>query len=396
MISLILTSDQYYALGKLERWYRKNNHQVIDVSGVVGTGIWDIIQKFLDDFEFDPKEVMYLSYNQGQVVELAAQRHHAYYVNGVIYKYTRIVNFDSLSVINPLSESLDYQWKKYVRKSIKGFYKIIIVIDASLLDKDTLTDLMSFGLPIILLRDPWLIPSPNSYVASREPNIILNEPHPEYMKNPIVYFAHRILHNEPLHSGNYDNVSIVPRKQMNLYNFKSSDMVLTMDSQTRWDINKLYREKIMHLKTIENVTGERVIVMNTLYGHKLVNPDEKHIKVYLAKGTIGNLSKCNKHALNTKYVPIEFKPEFYYDVFSDLYMDRHYLNGVNTPSRQQIPDEYLQLQYAYALTPDLARLSHWNKVTVIANSNQSLDSIQMQSMLYTAVTRARDRLTLII
>lgn len=393
---MILTNDQYYALGKLERWYRKNNHQVIDISGIVGTGVWDVIQKFLDDFEFDPKEVMYLSYNQRQVVELAAQRRHAYYINGIIYKYTRIVNFDSLSVINPQSEVLDYQWKKEVRKSIKGFYKIIIVLDASLLDKNTLDDLMTFGLPIILLRDPWLIPSPNSYIASREPNITLFDPHPDLMKNPITYFSHRILHNEPLVSGNYDNVSIVPRKQMNLYNLKSSDMVLTMNSQTRWDINKLYREKIMHLKTIENVVGERVIVMNTLYGHKLVNSDEKNIKVYLTKGMIGYLSKCNKHAINTKYVPIEIKPEFYYDTFTDLYMDRHYLNGVDTPSRQQIPDEYLQLQYAYALTPDLARLSHWDKVTVIADNNQTLDSIQMQSMLYTAVTRAHERLTLII
>lgn len=393
---MILTNDQYYALGKLERWYRKANHQIIDICGIIGTGIYDIIQKFLDDFEFDPKEVMYLSYNQKQVVEMAAKCQHTYYVDGAIYKYSRKVNFNSLSVINPLATTLDYKWKKEIRKSIKGFYKIIIVLDASLMDQNTLNDLMTFGLPIILIRDPWLIPSPNSYALNRDPNLLLQDLHPDLLKNPIVYFANRIIHNDPLIPGNYDIVSVVPRKQMNLYNLRTSDMIITMNNDSRNEINQLYRNKIMHLNTNQNVPNERMIVMETLYGHRLVNEDEKNIKVYLTKGTIGTLSKCNKHAMITQYVPIEFKPEFYYESFDELIMDRYYLNGVNTPSRQQTPDECVKLQYAYALTPDLARLSHWDKVTIIADENSNVDSIQYQSMIYTAITRARNRMTIIV
>ena len=84
-----LTNDMYEGLSKLEKWYRKRNHQFIDISGVIGTGSWQMVQDMIDRSDLDPREVMYLSYNQKQVIELASKRYHAYYINGIIYKYIR-------------------------------------------------------------------------------------------------------------------------------------------------------------------------------------------------------------------------------------------------------------------------------------------------------------------
>ena len=136
--------------------------------------------------------------------------------------------------------------------------------------------------------------------------------------------------------------------------------------------------------------------MNNMYGHKLVNHDEKKIKVYLTKGTVGTISKINKHALNTKYVPMEFRTDFYYDIFDDLVIDRHYLNKINIQSKQMIPDEILLAEYAYALTPTLARLNHWDKVTLVIDPNEEEDPDLQIRLLYTAITRARKSLTIII
>ena len=133
-----------------------------------------------------------------------------------------------------------------------------------------------------------------------------------------------------------------------------------------------------------------------MYSHKLVNHDEKKIKVYLTKGTVGTINKINKHALNTKYVPMEFRPDFYYDVFDDLVIDRHYLNKINIQSKQMIPDEILLAEYAYALTPTLARLDHWDKVTLVIDPNEEEDPDLQIRLLYTAITRARKSLTIII
>lgn len=391
-----LTNDQYQGLNKLEKWYRKHNHQVIEVSGVVGTGVFELIQKFLYMQGFDSREVMYLSYDQKQVLELAAKRYHAYYINGIIYKYTRNVDFNSLPVINQNSDRIEYQWKKDVRSKIDERYRIIIVFDSVLLNYDTVNDLCSFGLPIVLLRDPILIPSADTYTFLRRPNISLNELHPDLIRNPITYFANKVLAGEKLRPGNYDSVSIIPRNQMNLYNIRSSNMTITISESLREYVNNVYREKILKQKGTINIPGERVICMSNMYAHRLVNKDEKKIKVYLVKGLVGNITKINRHVATTKYVPIEFRPECYMDIFDDLVLDRHFLNKMEFPCRQIIPDETILMEYAYALTPQLARLSHWDKVTLIADTIDDEDQETQRMLMYTSITRSRRSLTILV
>ena len=392
----VLTNDQYLALSKLEKWYRKYNHQIIEISATVGTGVWDVIQRFINEEEFDPREIMYLSNNQKQVLELAAKRYHSHYINGIIYNYNRLVDFNTIPVINPASNILEYQWHKEVRKKIDSRYKLMVVFDSVLLHESTLKDLSKFGLPIILIRDPMLLPAPDSYTFFHDPNIVLREPHPDYIRNPITYFAYKALAGERFIPGNYDNVTIIPRKQMNLYNLRSSDMNITLSDTLRNDINQIYREKILKRKDTINILNERVIVTKDMYAHKLVNQDEKRIKVYLRRGVVGNISKINQHAEVTRFVPIEFRPEFYYESFDNLVLDRYHLNKNTGVSKQMVPDEYVQMEYAYALTPSLARLSHWDKVTLITDSNIEADETIQKCMLYTAITRAKHSLNIVI
>ena len=396
-MSMELTNDQYFGLSRLEKWYRKYNHQFIEISGVVGTGAWDLVQRFISDHDFDGREVMYLSYDQKQVLELAAKRYHAYYINGIIYNYTRIVDFDTLPVVNPRSNGIiEYEWKKDVKKKIDPRYKLMVVFDSVLLSHQTLIDLASFGIPVILIRDPMLLPAPDTYTFMTDPNILLREVHPVYARNPIIYFAHKVLMGESFKAGNYDNVSVVPRKQMNLYNLKSSDMNITISEGLRQQTNKVYRERILHRKDSINIAGERMIVTSNMYAHKIVNQDEKKIKVYLTKGTVGTITKINKHAVGTKYVPIDFRPEFYFEPFTELVLDRHALNGIDTPSKQIVPDEIVQMQYAYALSVSMARVGHWDKVTLIIDENELGDPDLQKRLLYTAISKARRSLAIII
>lgn len=392
---MILTNDQYYGLSLLNRWYMKYNHQIIDISGTIGTGTWDMVQEFISGNDLDPREIMYLSYNQKQVLELAFKKYHAYYIDGMIYKYTRFVDFNTIPIINSRSRELKYEYKKEVRKKINERYKLIIVLDSVLMNHQTMKDLSSFGLPIILLRDPMLLPSPDTYVFLRNPNIELREIHPSYAKSPIIYFAHKVINMEKLNPGNYDNLTIVPKKQMNLFNLKSSDMNITISKSLRDEINNIYRDKILHKKNLINSINERMIVTHTMYNRKIINGEEKRIKIYLTKGMVGYINRIYKHVETTKYVPIEFRPEFYHESFADLSMDRHYLNNLNIQSHQLIPDEIIKLKYAYALSADMSRLSHWDKVTLVIDPNEEGDTELQQRLIYTAVTRAKKSLTII-
>lgn len=393
---MTITNDQYFALSKLEKWYRKFSHQVIEISGILGTGVFETVQKFISNIGFDPREVMYLSFDQKQVVEMAAKRYHCYYINRIIYNYDKIISFESLPVLNPNSKQVTHTWKRKTRKKIDERYKLIVVFDSVLINKEMLDDLCNFGLPIILMRDPMLIPSDNSYTFIRDPNIELHELQPELIRNPITFFANKAIRGEFMKFGSYGAVSVISKKQLNLFNLKSADMIITLSGEMADAINKTYREKIMKIKDGTNRVGERLIIMNNNYDERLVNEDEKNIKIYLEKGIIGTINKCNKHAAGTKYIPFDFKTDFYFEPFVDLYLDRHYLNGVNAPSRQQIPDDIVLAKYAYALEVPLTRLSHWDNVTLIADKNVEYDIEIQRKFLYNAITRAHGNLTIVI
>lgn len=393
---MLLTNDQYYALAKLDRWYNKYNHQVIEISGLIGTGVNEIVNKFIEDAGFDRREVLYLSYDQKQVVEMGANRLHTYFIDRFIYKYTRVVDFDTISLLNPSSTQIEYIWEQSLRKKINPFYKIMIVFDSVLLSEKVLNDLCTFGLPIILIRDPMLTPIPNSYTFTRDPNIELKELHPDLMKNPLTHFAHKLINGDKLIPGNYDKVSIIERKQMNLYNLQYTDMIITMTENMRKEVNRIYRHKILKLELNINIPGEKLIVARNNYNEILVNEDENNIRVYLHKGLVGRISRCYKHREVTKYLNMDFQPDFYHKAFEELMMDRHYLNNIHYNSKQEIPDIIDYFEYAYALTPISARLNHWNSIIMTTEFNDLGDENLQKRLLYTAITRARKSCLVII
>lgn len=392
---MVLTNDQYLGLAKLTTWYRKYKHQHIEVAGIIGTGTFDLVKIFLDQI-FDDKEIMYLSYNQKQILDMAYRKQHAYHINSIIYKYIREVDMDTLSVINYSSRQVKYHWVKQLRKKINPMYKIIVVFDSVLLNRQTIQDLSSFGLPIVLIRDSELIPIPDSYTFTREPEILLREINDTHMRNPIVHFAEKILNGERIEHGNYDSVSILSKKQLNLYNLRSSDMNITITDESMTAINNVYRQRIMKRKDLTNIVGERLIISETVPDEKLVNKDNKDVKVYFARGTVGHIQRITRHQSNTKYVSMDFQPDFYHESFTTLMMDRHHLNGLEILSQQMIPSQIYKFNYAYALTPQLARYGTWDKVTLLIDSTDEYDTDIQRRLIYTGITRANKSLTIII
>ena len=389
---MMLTDSQYLGLAKLEKWWRKFNTQFIEIEGAIGSGCFDLVQEFIELMGLSQYEIAYLSYDQKEVLNLAYKKYHAFYINDFLYRYERIVDFNSIWVLNPNSNELVYEYKKKLRRKINKSYKLLVVLDSTLLSYNTLKDLSSFGIPVILIRDPFLLPAKNSYCFLHEADIILREVTDFYSKNPLVYIARKMLSGINIPIGNYDSVNIVNRKQLNLYNFKSADMILTITEDLSKEINSFYRERIMKLKDEKNIVGEKLICTKSLYREEIINPDNEKVKVFLTAGVVGNISRILRHAVHTKYVEFDFKPDFYHEAFTDLYLDRHYLNSIDMKSYQSKPDEVGYFKYGYALSASLARVSNWDKVLLILNRETEYD-IELQSrLIYTAITRAKSNL----
>ena len=92
---MMLTDSQYLGLAKLEKWWRKFNTQFIEIEGAIGSGCFDLVQEFIELVDLSQYEIAYLSYDQKEVLNLAYKKYHAFYINDFLYRYERIVDFNS-------------------------------------------------------------------------------------------------------------------------------------------------------------------------------------------------------------------------------------------------------------------------------------------------------------
>lgn len=390
------TNDQYNAFNKMNKWYDKYSQQFFEISGTIETGIWECIQSFLDYNDIDQRNVMYLSFDQKQTLELALKGYHSYYIYPAIYKFQREVNFDTIPILNYHSQKSEIKWKKKIRNKLPREYQLIVIFDSILMNKELVRDVSSFGIPVLLIRDNLLFPSADSLIYFKEPNVTLYSPTEKMNSNPIFYFANRIKNKQKLTYGSFNGVNIIPKKQMSMYNLKSADMILTLTDELRNEINKQYREKILNNNDSRLSVNERIICKNTLWSAKLVNKDNSKVKVYLTNGLIGTLSRVPRHALTTKFINVDIKPEFYHDSFEEIDINRFYPNNINIQSRQLEPDEYINIEYAYALPISIGRYTHFDNVTFIIEDNSLFDDTLYQMALYSGISRARKNLTIVI
>ena len=390
-----ITTDQYNALQKLCNWYESRRRQMISISSPIGTMGWDFLQYFLDYEQIQPNEVMYLSMDQKMVMELACDQLHAYYLNRVLYSYDQMVNLDSVPFMGKNYDGhIRTTWKRIRNKHIPEEYKLLVVLDASLLSYEMLRDLCKFDRKVLLLYDPFMISPANSYCEKSKPDISLEMVHPSMERNPFVVMAYRVLGGNPLRPGEYGGIHVIPNKSMNLSNLKSNEMNLTISKEMADRVNTLYRDKIMKGNPDVNHVGERLVVAQTLYDHAISSRIEPRLRFYFVSGMIGEISKINRHVAKTKYVPFEFTPEWSDQPFTGMSLNRNFLNHVDYPSRQIIPKSIALMDYAYALTILQARVTHWDTTTLICEGYN--ESTLHNRMMYTAIVNTDKRMTIVV
>ena len=173
-------------------------------------------------------------------------------------------------------------------------------------------------------------------------------------------------------------------------------MNLTISNELMNDTNILYRTQIQKNKTGTNRLGDRLILTKDLYDKVLINDKEKKLKIYMTKGVVGKITKLNRHVYRTKYLPIEFTTDFYKVPFTGIALDRHYLNKIEFSNRQLIPEDIAYFDYAFALSVNKARIGYWDKVTLLADENEYGNDELQKRLMYTAISKAKKSLTIVI
>src|SRR3954466_6196683 len=122
----------------------------------------------------------------------------------------------------------------------------LIVIDkCSMVDAELGRDLLSFGVPVLVLGDPAQLPpiSGGGYFTDAEPDAMLTEAHRQAQDDPIVRLSMLVREGHRLEPGEYGKTSVVRRDAFDPQRALETDQILVGRNVTRRAYNGRMRER---------------------------------------------------------------------------------------------------------------------------------------------------------
>ena len=291
-------------------------------------------------------------------------------------------------------------------------YKIVVVDEVSMAPKTLMDLLFKHNVYVICLGDPFQLPP----VDKKEDNHLLDAPHiflDEIMRqaqeSEIIQLSMAIRENRPIEAFQGKEVQILNKEELNTGMLTWADQILVATNATRVSINTQMRQLLNFGEKPQD--GDKIICLRNYWDCFSDNEEP------LVNGTIGILKNS---FLTKRYLPSIARStdglsyinlimgDFISDsgmYFHSLEMDKKMIDigefsldwktvyQLNrNPKTKDIPP--LEFTYGYAITCHKAQGSEWDKVLVI-EEKFPFDKIEHARWLYTAVTRASDKLVLL-
>lgn len=260
---------------------------------------------------------------------------------------------------------------------------LIIIDECSMVDEDLGRDLLSFGIPVLVLGDPAQLPpvKGGGFFTQGEPDYMLTEIHRQAEDNPIIHLSMLIREKgveaatQMQNSG--DALQFISKRDIDADTILECDQVLVGTNKTRRKFNERIRELKGHLDATPEA-GEKLVCLRNNKKKGLLNGGLWSVTLKkTARGTKARMIVRPEEG--GKSVSINVPHAF----FSE--------GAENIPyTQRRNADEF---DYGYALTVHKAQGSQWDHVVLFDESWAFRE--HSQRWLYTAVTRAAKQLTLV-
>lgn len=260
--------------------------------------------------------------------------------------------------------------------------KLVVIDEVSMVGEDLGADLLSFDVPVLVLGDPAQLPPVKSegYFTKHEPDFMLTEVHRQAAENPIIRMSMIVREGGTLRLGQYGESRVIPQGVITRGEILKADQVLVGMNKTRTETNA----KIRRLKGIESfwpTVGERLVCLRNdrdlglLNGSlwtvaKIIHVDEDAISMAVEPSDIG----MSKQAV-------------------EVAVHRFFFEGRERELTWQERRNFQEFDFGYALTVHKSQGSQWDDVVVFDESRTFRED--RAKHLYTAVTRAAERVTVI-
>lgn len=411
MTDIILSKQQESALSALRSWYKdfSSKHSFI-LNGYAGTGKTTVAKLFPEIItEQDETSVLYAALTGKAALQLRRKGcENATTLHKLLYSplekdRTRLLQLaqelKAELIESPLGDSqMAKQLKQAIHEErkrvstpswqlkpseISDAVKLIVVDESSMIDQRLYNDLIALNRKIVFLGDPFQLPPVfgTSPVMSQEPDFVLTEVHRQAWDNPILRAATELRKGVyPSVIPDQDKFVITKSKDAGYETYASADQVLCGRNKTRGLLNSKMRKKLVEsgtiaLSTLPAALGDKIVFLRNDHDEKIFNGG-------IAK--ITSVTSSDDEPSNLMIDAEGDTPIMGYDVWAGL------LDGQDiheAPRKTQIID------HAYALTVHKAQGSEWPNVVVHNEPvGHGQDALRW---LYTAITRAQDKCTVV-
>ncbi len=142
--------------------------------------------------------------------------------------------------------------------------ELIIIDECSMVDAELGRDLLSFGVPLLVLGDPAQLPpiQGGGFFTEAEPDVMLTEVHRQAQDNPIVRLSMDIRAGEYLEPGRYGETEVVRKADLDPERVLNADQVLVGRNATRRAYNMRMRERRGFKDTMPSAGDKLVCLRN--------------------------------------------------------------------------------------------------------------------------------------
>ena len=255
---------------------------------------------------------------------------------------------------------------------------LIIIDECSMVDEELGRDLLSFNKPVLVLGDPAQLPpvKGGGYFTEGEPDFMLTEIHRQAADNPIIRLSMAIREGEHFDEQS-EQCRLVSRKDITTDEIIGADQILVGANRTRKRYNDRLRELHGHTDASPEA-GEKLVCLRNNKKKGLLNGGLWTVASRLSPRG-GRVRFSVRPEEGGKAVNVSVPRQFFTDG----------PESVPWPQRKGA-DEF---DYGYALTVHKAQGSQWDNVVLFDESFMFRE--HGARWLYTGVTRAAERLTLV-
>ncbi|GHC75405.1 ATP-dependent DNA helicase [Limoniibacter endophyticus] len=260
---------------------------------------------------------------------------------------------------------------------------LLVIDECSMVDEAMGRDLLSFGTPILVLGDPGQLPpiSGGGFFTEQEPDFLLTEIHRQARDNPILRLALDAREGRALDYGDFGSAQVIGKNDVDRDLVLDADQVLIGTNRTRRRYNARLRE-LKGFSASYPQAGDKLVCLRNDPSKGLLN------------GSLWKVMTASRESvkpgINLLVTPEEDDPD---RGMAKIKLLKSAFDDPDTEVPWQTKKRYDDFDYGYALTVHKAQGSQWNNVVLFDESYAFRDT--RQKWLYTAITRAAERLTIV-